>query len=189
MDKLLLEVDSLAKKEIRKHGFPSLEDYTTTNEVGLELAKKLGADKRIVALGTRLLDIKIGEGLKEGKPAKHIPRAIKVAKKILNKHYLDPSFKKKVINCIEAHHREKPFICIEAEICANADAWKFMTPRKFLKAFYNLADKLKFEEVLQFIDEKVEEKHKNLTLDLCKRELEGNYLLMKKLLKAARRER
>ena len=86
------------------------------------------------------------------------------------------------------HHSDK-FSCIESEICANADCYKYLAPKKILRMFYNWKNRgYNFDEIFLLAEEKMDEKWKSLTLDICKKELENNYRIMKEFLELARKD-
>jgi len=93
--------------------------------------------------------------------------------------------KRKILNCIEAHHGEVSFICKEAEICANADAYRFLHPKGFFATLIFIGKDLGFEKTLNLLDQKIDEKCKILSIDICKKEL-GKYCdQFKELIKSA----
>ncbi len=186
--KLLHEIDSLAITEIKKYGLPPLFEYHEVNAIAERFAKQLGADIYIVQLGIRLMDIKVGEAVKKNVFPEHITWGIKVAKTIFETHAVNPAITKKVINCIEAHHATVPYTCLEAEICANADAHKFLLPKLFIKRIYERAGSRTIKEALDLQVMKMEEKHKIVSLEVCKKELEENYQLLKKFIAKIRED-
>jgi len=156
---------------------------------GQELAERLKADKDIVMLGTLLMDIKLVECIREGKVKEHIDRSTKATKEFLDKFDIDKTKKDKIINCVEAHHGTKEFICKEAEICANADCYKFLHPRGVLASIKTWSKRYDdFSKILDMVEMKLEEKHNILTLDICKKELEPYYQTFKKLFRKAKSE-
>lgn len=185
---IIQEAKNLALKEIEKFGLPSLIHFEISEKKVLELVKKIGANRTINLVGYYLMDLKLGEAAKENKREEHIKMSVKEAERFLEKFDLDEETKKKIINCIEAHHGEIPFICKEAEICANADCYRFIHPKGFF-AFLTLLGKrdLTFKEVLDWAESKLDEKYKILSLDICKKELEPYYHQFKKLIKEARK--
>ena len=54
------------------------------------------------------------------------------AKEFLEKNEINSEDSKQILNCVEAHHGKVPYTCIEAEICANADCYRFLTPKNML---------------------------------------------------------
>ncbi|MBW2991466.1 hypothetical protein KY348_07240 [Candidatus Woesearchaeota archaeon] len=178
-----------ALKEIKTNDTPSIVHFHLGNSKGQELAEKLNADKDIIMLGTILMDVKLGECFKEGKLEEHIDRSAQATKKFLEKFDINEEKKKKIINCVEAHHGGK-FICKEAEICANADCYRFLHPLGIF-AYFELIGK-RFNDIsksLELAEKKLEEKHKILTLDICKKELEPYYRTFKELFEKARSEK
>ncbi len=183
---IIREAKKFALEEIEKYGFPVKSSFEISELKALELAEKLNANKMIILVGVYLMDIKLGEAWNEGKPEEHVEKGVIITKQFLVKFDLDEETKNKIINCVEAHHGQRPFICKEAEICANADCYRFLHPQSFLKILIERGKKQKFEELLKFLEQKLDEKHKLLSLNICKQELENNYHLLKELIKSAR---
>ena len=92
-----------------------------------------------------------------------------------------------IINCIESHHGKISFKFLEAEVCTNADCYKFLHPKGFL-AYLSILGKrnLSFAETLNRMEGKLDEKYKILSLDICKKELEEYYKMFKKIIVEAR---
>ncbi len=84
MKEIIEKAKEYALKEIELNGTPILEHFELSNKKGQELAEKLNADKDIVMLGTILMDLKLGECLKEGKLDEHIDRSSEASKEFLN---------------------------------------------------------------------------------------------------------
>lgn len=178
------DADRLARKEIRKYGSPAPLHYEIANSKGLGLAKKLKADKEIVSIGTRLMDVKIGQAIKEGKLDKHVQMSSDYAKEFLSKYKISDAQKTQIINCVEAHHKTVAFKSLEAEICANADCYRMLTAEGALTLLTSLI-KRGFEpkKALAYLEKKIDEKWGILSLSICKKELTPNYKLLKKLVK------
>lgn len=187
MENIIKKAEEYALEEINKNGTPALEHFYLSNQKGQEIAEKLKADKDIVMLGTMLMDLKLGECLKENKIEEHIARSSDAAKEFLKDFDLSEDFKNKVINCIEAHHKIKEYICIEAEICANADCYRMIHPRGVFAYLCMLGRRFpNLDDSLNQFEYKLEEKYKILSLDVCKEELEKYYLEFKELINKAR---
>ncbi|PIZ52481.1 hypothetical protein COY27_00015 [Candidatus Woesearchaeota archaeon CG_4_10_14_0_2_um_filter_33_13] len=183
MQEIILKAREWALEEIERNLYPKIEGFNFSNKKGQELAENLGADKDLVLLGTILMDIKLGECFQEGKIQEHVQRSVIAVKDFLTKFELNKETKDKIINCVEAHHGKNPFRCKEAEICANADCYRFINTRLFL-IFLKEDDTFNtFEELIEFLDGKLEEKWKTLSLNFCKEELEKDYKLLKELIK------
>lgn len=188
MREIIQKARELALSETEKNGTPIKEHFELANSKGQELAEKLGKDKDIVLLGTILMDLKLGECFKEGKLPEHVKRSSEAAKTFLNQFKIDQKVKDKIINCIEAHHKEVPFSCKEAEICANADCYRFLHPRGVFAYFKLLGTRFsEFEKVMEVAEAKLEEKKKILSLDICKKELEPYYITFKTLFQEAKK--
>lgn len=81
-------------------------------QIGIALAKELGADVNVVRLGCLLHDI--GKVVTEGDEGTHVEKGVQLAKKF--------GLPEKVINCIGEHHEDKPFSAVESVIVYIADA-------------------------------------------------------------------
>lgn len=184
---IIQEAKNLALREIEKFGTPTPIHFEIAEKKALELAERFKADKKIVQIGVYLMDLKLGEAFSQGKLEEHVKMSIQGTEIFLKRFNLDEETKKKIINCIEAHHGEAPFICKEAEICANADCYRFLNPRGFF-AYFMLIGKRdwEFKKALDFAEKKIDEKYKILSLDICKKELEDYYHQFKKLIKEAK---
>ena len=176
-------VTQTALDEIEKYGTPSVLNFETANRIGQELAEKHNVHKETVLLGTMLMDIKIGECLKEDKLDEHIDRSMQEAKRLLTTIPFSKEDLDKVLNCIEAHHAQVPFTCKEAEIVANADCYRFLLPKNALYFFHELMAAGKTtEDAAAFTAQKVQEKHDIMSLPDCKQQLEPNYQALMEVL-------
>lgn len=81
-------------------------------QVGVEIAKEIGADVNIVRLGCLLHDI--GKVVSEGDEGTHVDKGVQFAK--------SHGISEKVIDCIAQHHEDIPFSSVEAIIVAIADS-------------------------------------------------------------------
>jgi len=188
MQEIIIKAKELAVGEIIKFGVPKIDHFVLANEKGQELAAALGADKDIVLLGTILMDLKIGQCLKENRLAEHVKESSSAAQEFLKQFNLDEEVLKKVTACIESHHGASSYYCLEAEICANADCYRFLSPAGFFHGLLIFGNRYSnLNEALSNLEYKVEEKYKILSLDVCKRELEEYYDDFKKLIAAAKK--
>ncbi len=161
---------------------------TTTQHIyvafdkGEMLADYYKSDKQIVMIGLYLMDIKIKEAGKLGRKKEHISMASQFAKEFLKDYDLSRDEYNKIINCIEAHHKDIPFSCVEAEICANADCYRFIYPTGVFAYESFLSKKMdNIEEIVAKMKSKLEEKYKIISLDKAKEDLEENYQMFIKL--------
>lgn len=188
MQELIAAARRMAILEIEKYGSPPLPNFEIANKQGQLLAEQFHLDKDIVMLGTLLMDLKLGECLKEGKLGEHTKRSRDAAATFLSQHDISEEKKEKILHCVEAHHATLPFTCKEAEICANADCYKFLVIDGWLKFFYTLGarDEFSYEQALNYAETKADEKWHALSLDFCKKELEPQYTRIKEFCKHAK---
>lgn len=185
MEKIIKDARNLA---LSKKSPPKIL-FKISEKKALELCEIFKeADKRIVHIGVCLMDIMLEEALRQGDISRHVEMSVKKTKEFLNEYDLNDEEKSKIVNCVEAHHKGVDFECIEAEICANADCYKFIHPRGVLYYFSLLSGERggDFVECLDQVEYKLDEKKNILTLDYCKKELEGYYKNFKKYIKDSR---
>lgn len=171
---------SYALSEIEEFGTPHPIHFEISEKKAIELAGILNADQIIVQTGIHLMDLKLGQAMKDGDVPSHVRMSVDSARNWLANYDLDEASKNKIINCIEAHHGDIPFSCIEAEICANADCYRFIHPKGIFVYLTMLGERgLSFSECLSVAEKKMEEKYNILSLDNCKKELEDYYHTLK----------
>ncbi|MFH0952159.1 MAG: hypothetical protein V1838_03120 [Patescibacteria group bacterium] len=181
------EAKKYALEEIEKYGLPDLIHFDISEKKAIELTDKLNADKQIVQIGIYFIDLKLGQAFKENKSAEHVIMSVAATKEFLDKHKVPDDTKDKILNCVEAHHGDVPYKCKEAEICANADCYRFLHPKGFFVFLYVLAKRDSFANSLDQLEKKLEEKHKILSLDIAKQELEEYYQTLKQYINDARK--
>ena len=79
----------------------------------------------IILLGVYFIDLKLGQAITEKRLADHIQMSADAAKVFLENEGVDQDTIEKIIDCIMAHHGTLPYQSLEAEICANADCYRF----------------------------------------------------------------
>ena len=174
-----------ALAEIKKHGTPSKLHLEISLSKAIELAGELGADRFVVELGAILMDFKLGEATELRKKEEHAELSVAAAEKLLH-GLLDSEKLGKVLACIKEHHSQS-FSYIESEICANADCYRFLSPRGFLSFLHSLGNKkMSFKDSLVYAEEKAEEKWAILSLPQCKEELEPFYKQIKEFIRLAK---
>lgn len=188
LKEIIKEADKWAIKEIDKYnGPPSKLNYYSAIDKGQELAKKLNADKDIVMIGCILMDIKLAECKSQGKRTEHCSMGVEATCEFLAQFKLDDKIINKIIACISEHHGVNKFTCIESEICANTDCYRFILPKNVFDNFYVKAKSgASLEKSINFIEDKLDEKWKVLSLNICKKELEEYYYMFKKLINESR---
>lgn len=187
MKEVIDKAEEFALSEIKKYGLPGLPGFNLSNAKGPELANKLGANSDIVQIGTRLMDIKLGEAFSQKRLNEHIKMSVETTRDFLSQFNLEQDIVEKIINCVEGHHGTVKWICKEAEICANADCYRFLQVRNWLAFLKSLGTKDEtFNQDLKLAEEKADEKWKVLSLNICKIELEPEYKLIKEIIQKAK---
>ena len=187
MQEIIKAAEEFALNEIEKYGGPPLYFFNIANEKGKEIAQQLEADVEITQLGTILMDIKIGEAIENGCVKNHVQMCVDATKEFLERFDMTDEQKEKVINCVEGHHKDVPWKCKEAEICANADGYKFLLTKNWLSYLNLLAKRgVSPEKALEQAEKKAYEKWNILSLDICKQELEPQYKAIKDIVKLAK---
>lgn len=145
------------------------------------LAKEYNANLEIVQFGVLLMDIQIGEAQKNNCVSEHVRMSSDFAKEFLKKSDFNEEEKEKIINCVEAHHGQVPFACIEAEICANADCYRFIHPLGVFTFEAMMAKRTDdFLEQIKALKFKLNEKKNILSLPKAKMELDSFYEIYSK---------
>lgn len=182
-NRLVTLVRNFVYGDVEKYGTPSKFQVDFTNEKGQWLARKLGADKEIVLLGTLLMDCKLGQAYKEGKLKDHIEMSKQKAEEILSvDNQIAEKEKENILNCIMQHHGASKFYSLESEICCNADCYKFTSVKGVVGSMKNLRD-IPLDDLIKLFLDKADEKWNALSLNACKKELEPQYRAIKNFLK------
>ena len=163
--------------QIARKNVPPCKNHLDISLVkGEMLAKEYNADIDLVLIGCVLMDIKLSEARKLNKISEHPTMASIFTKEFMKDYDLTNEEKDKIINCIEAHHGKVPYTCIEAEICANADCYRFIDPVGVFTFSGILAKRTDdFIEQIKSLKYKLNEKHDILSLPKAKEELEDYY--------------
>jgi hypothetical protein len=168
---IIKAAEKFVLKEIKKYSSPIFLHWEIANKKRIELSKKLKADEELVRIGTMLMDVKIGQALKEKRLQNHVRMSVAATKDFLEKFSLSKEREERIINCTAAHHGTIPYICLEAEICANTDCFRFLSPRGFIGFLLLLGKEgMGFKKVLVYTEKKLEEKYEIISLDVCKEE-------------------
>ncbi len=182
MDKLIQEAKELAYAEAKKHSIPILKHIDLATHKGVSLAKDLGANDKIVEIGTLLMDVKIGEAVSLEKLSEHVKMSHDFTKELLCKYpEISKEDKKNIEACVLEHHGEKNFYSLESEICCNADCYRFCTIEGVSYVLRYFRD-IEFEDLVTLINKKIDEKWDALSLDICKKELKPQYEILQKFM-------
>ncbi len=165
-----------------RENIPPLKNHLDISiEKGTVLAKEYNADVDLVLIGILLMDIKLGEAIKMNRGSEHTKMSSDFAKKFLEDYDLTNKEKDILINSIEAHHGNVPYESIEAEVCANADCYRFLHPLGIFTYADFLAKKdIPFINQIKELQFKMDEKYNTLSLDKAKEELLEYYEIYSK---------
>ena len=187
MQDIIEKAKAYAINEIEQYASPKREHFDLANQQGQILAEKLWADKDIVMLWTICMDLKIGQCIKENTLSEHTQRSKEEAEKILHERNLAEEKIQKVIECVLYHHGTSQYPSLEAEICANADCYRFLHPRWIIGGLILFGRRNDSVDVCcQQIEAKIEEKFNVLSLDICKEELIPYYHTFKEIITEAK---
>ena len=186
MENLFDKIDSFAREQIDIYGLPQNFNYEVANRKAEELALSCGGGIDLAKCATALMDIKLGEAVKNGKQPEHVKMSADYAQEILDVLGVEEKTKKLLVNCVLAHHGNVPYESIEAEIAANADAYRFISEIGVFTT-YGFAKNLgkNHNESLDFVQFKLDEKFNMLSLEKAKEELVPLYYKLSDLIKKA----
>jgi hypothetical protein len=183
LEKLSQEAKSVAYSEAEKYSTPILKHIELATDKGISLAEELGANSKIVEIGTLLMDVKIGEAVSLGKLSEHIKMSHDFTKELLSKYTQIPQEDKNNIEaCVLEHHGKDKFYSIESEICCNADCYRFCTVEGISYVLRYFRD-MEFTDLVNLINNKIEEKWNAISLDICKEELEPQYRILEEFMR------
>lgn len=188
LENIVKAAEKFDQEERKKGNSPPLIQQKLFISKVKEFCQKLGADEGLALVGAYLMDIKIGQAVRERRIKDHIEMSLQAARDFLKKFSLSRKTLDKIENIIKAHHATIPYKCPEAEIVANADCFKFLHPRGATLFLVTLGKRgSSFKEALDYLEQKVEEKHKVISLDVCRKEANEYYRLLKKLISLAKK--
>lgn len=182
-------INEKALAEMKQYSIPSRCHYDLALSVGERVSKLLGEsiDPFIVKCGVALMDIKLGQCFIEKRPQEHVTESYNYTKQLLEDLGVDGKIKDILYNCVLAHHGKVPYESVYAEICANADCYRFLTPQGIVATIItNSQMGMEQNATIDYCLSKIEEKYNLLTLDICKEELKDNYESLKSFLNNAR---
>jgi len=106
-------MDLLGRFKYRfSYGQNLIQHTEEETQIGIALARMIGADVNVVRLGCLLHDI--GKVVIEGDEGTHVDKGVQLAKKF--------GLPEKVVNCVAEHHEDKPFSSVESVLVYVADA-------------------------------------------------------------------
>lgn len=179
---LIDDIVKFTSNQSELYGVPSLFQLNLSKEKGLLLAKELKANDKVVLLGTLLMDCMLGPAFKAGKMQEHVSMSVSKTDEILSKNSnITEKEKANILKCVEQHHGAKKFFSLEAEICSNADCYRFASVTGFLGSLA-YGPNLPFEQRIKLLNDKADEKWHLITLETVKKELALQYQSIKQLL-------
>lgn len=180
-------IKSVALDQIERYGLPPRENFFLTEKKWIELAEIYHANKTIVQIGVFCMDIQLGYAVSINCLWDHVMMGKEFTDKLLNQYNILESEKEQILECVEHHHGAEQYNCIEAEICANADCYRFIHPKWFFLWIASLWKRdLPLEKILDQAEYKLDEKYHALSLHICKQELNPYYEIFKQYIADAR---
>jgi len=177
-------------EKTKEFGFAQTKEYKRpaafgidlANRKGQELTEALGSDRDIVLMGTLLMDCRLGSAISENRIKEHIQISYEAANEFLSQFpELNKETKENILYCVKQHHGVEKFYSLEAEICCNADCYKFISVEGIV-GHIRYAPDTDLKELTKRYSLKADEKWNTLTLDMCKKELEPQYKAIKEFL-------
>jgi DNA mismatch repair ATPase MutL len=176
LKRMAQDAEIYARKEIEKYGLPSMFHFDLSLQKGLWLAEKMNANTDLVKAGISFMDLKLGEAFKNGVQKEHVKMSSEATQEFLSHYDLDEKEKEILINSVEAHHGSINYNSIEAEICANADCYRFVHPKGVFYYFTTLSKRYSdFESIINQIETKLNEKINIASIPIVKEELSSYY--------------
>jgi len=186
-NKNLLEIsEKLLKKEVEKTDIPPIENHKICLAYGKELAKAYKANEDFILACLNFMDLKMGEAFLNNRMKDHVQMSLKATLLAIRPLDLDKKIIKEISDCISSHHGMKKYPSIEAEICANADCFKFLHPRGVFAFISSLGKRgMAFEDLLRYAKQKLEEKIAIISLPEVKEEAKSYYHLLSEIFEKA----
>ncbi len=189
IEELVEKADKFNRDEIRKYN-PDMEVlHDLSWNAGIKLAKEYGANENIVKIAISMMDSKLPEAAHLGIGKQHIAMSADATKELIKDvDCLNEKEKENIIRCVEEHHGVEDYYSIESEVCANADCYKFVSPKGVL--FYSSMLGRRFHDFnkeLEQLNFKLNEKHNTISLPMVREELEQYYQFFQKSINEAKK--
>lgn len=151
---------------------------------GKELSKKHDVSERLVLTSLYLAHTVFSPIWKWDIQKDHPKLSSEFAKKYLDEWNIDKDEQEIILNAIEAHHNGVPSKSKIAEVVKNAECFKFVTVEGSLIWLHELGVRqVPFEEAVDKVIQKMNQKKSLLTFDDCIQEAEKNCNKILELLK------
>jgi hypothetical protein len=183
-----MNIVKLSKELMRKQTLENKAPVWLLTEIaikkGKELSKKHDVDERLVLVSLYLAHT-IFSPVWEGDVQKNHPKlSSNFVKKYLKEWKVNENEQEIILNAIEAHHGKVSTKSKVAEVVKNAECFKFVTVEGSLIWLHELGIRqVSFEEAVDKVIQKMNQKKNLLTLDGCIKEAEKNCNKIIKLLK------
>lgn len=178
---------AMARREIERFGVPDMLLLDISLEKGRWLSRMHDVSANLVDICVAMMDLKLGEAFKDKRISDHIAMSANSADTFLSERNVPNNIKDIVKNAIEAHHGDIPFKFLEAEICANADCYRFIHPKGVFLYLTVLGRRIdSFIGCIDQAEAKMDEKMAIVSLPLVRDELGPIYDNFKRYFAEAR---
>jgi hypothetical protein len=182
MTGLVEKARELMRKQTERNKSPAWLLTDMAVDKGRELARKHGADERLVVASLYLAHTVFDQEFLGEIQKKHTMLSTDFVKKHLDKWKVPEGDKKIILNSIRAHHDHIPTKSLEAEVMKNAECFKFVTLKGCLIFLHECGLRGDdFETAVGHVLKKVEQKRKLLTLPDCIKEADENIKTIRKI--------
>ena len=181
-EKLIEAAKKQAYSDSDTYGTPTRFNIDLSVQVAQRLVFELNANKNIVVVGSYLADCMLGHAISQNSISKHIEFSRQKANEIISRFpEVSPEEKENILQCVSEHHGKDKFYSLESEIVCNADCYRFASVQGFLGSIRYFRD-MEMGELVKLLGDKADEKWNALSLDICKKELEPQYKVIKSLI-------
>ncbi|MBN2330362.1 MAG: hypothetical protein JXC85_00970 [Candidatus Aenigmarchaeota archaeon] len=177
---LVEKAKELMRQQTEKNRSPAWLLTEMAVEKGRQLARKHGADERLVVASLYLAHTIFDQKFMGEVQKKHTKLSAEFVRKHLDEWNVAEDDKKSILNSIRAHHNHVPTESLEAEVMKNAECFKFVTLKGsiiFLHECGMRGDD--FETAVEHVLKKMGQKRKLLTLPDCIDEADENIKVIK----------
>jgi len=172
----------LMQKQTQINKAPALLLTEIAIKKGKELSKKYDVDEKLVLISLYLAHTVFSPIWKGDIQKNHPKLSSDFVKKYLDEWNVDEDEQKIILNAIEAHHDKIPTKSKVAEVVKNAECFKFVTVEGSLIWLHELGIRqVPFEEAVDKVIQKMNQKKSLLTFGDCIKEAEENCNFILKL--------
>jgi len=165
----------LMRKQTQKNKAPAWLLTELAIEKGKKLSKKYDVDEKLVLTSLYLAHTVFSPVWKGDIQKNHPQLSSEFIKKYLDEWNVDKNEQEIILNSIEAHHDKVPAKSKIAEVVKNAECFKFITVEGSLILLHELGIRqVPFEEAVDKVIQKMEQKKSLLTFNDCIKEAEKN---------------